>query len=118
MLNGVKEHRKYIVARVIGSVVTVTLIAVLYVVYFKIDDFKEYKTEVLALNYEITTDKLEHYVSALDECKRTYKLLEKKYEDDTNDLKKSIKRVKYLNRELKRELEERDTLLLDTTVCK
>ena len=72
----------------------------------------------MSIAYELNYDNLEHYINELDECNRKYNLLNKKHEDFVKAQKKNERRLTNLNNKLRKELEERDILLLYETVVK
>jgi hypothetical protein len=117
-MNVKTEHRKYIMAMIAGALVTgVLAIAIMYNVS-TVNNFNDSKQEVLVYTYDICNDKLEHYVNELDDClyreKRLLSIEEQQYETVIKLNKKYIRLLNKYN-DLKRELEARDKLLLDST---
>lgn len=106
---------------VAGALVTgVLALAIIYNIN-TVTTFNKSKQEVLVYTYDICEDKLEHYVNKLDNCLYLQQQLlaeETNYRKDFSKLNK--KYIQLLNKynHLKKELEEKDRLLLDLTTTK
>lgn len=114
-------YKKYIVAMIAGAAVTALLGLVIAYTVVTTSDFNERKEEALMFSYEITTDRLEHYVNELDQCKYTLdqalkreRKLIYKYQEETYQLNKKLSDLKSKYKYKKR-LPDIEELMLDST---
>lgn len=120
-MNAFNEHKKYIMAMVAGAVVTAVLgLAIAYNV-ITVSSFNDRKEEALSFSHDIMTDKLEYYVYEVDNCKREHERMLKReseliseYNTNLNYYRRRYNTLLEKCDNLQKELNERDTLLLET----